>query len=151
MKNFTAADLQSLARGRSVSSGLFRAILADGEAVQDLTRLLQVEELRDTPGSSGPAKTVAADELEPVPEMTVTWDELTRYAEQRLYDSNRVLAVEHFLEKHFPDDLKRLRAAFAGGETHFDVQNSDTHIDFRSAAHKQAPPGKHQSGGRPSA
>jgi len=151
MKNFTAADLQSLARGRSVSSALFRAILADDEAVEDLTRMLQVEELRDTPGSSSPSKTAAPDELEAVPEMTVTWDELTRYAEQRLQDRNRVAAVEHFLEKHFPEDLKRLRAAFAGADTHFDVQNSDTHLDFRSGAQKQAPPGKQQSGGRPSA
>jgi hypothetical protein len=151
MKNFTAADLQSLARGRSVSSALFRAILADDEAVEDVTRMLQVEELRETPGSSGPSKTVTPDELEAVPEMTVTWDELTRYAEQRLHDLNRVAAVERFLQKHFPEDLKRLSAAFAGADTHFDVQGSDTQIDFRSKAQKQAPPGKHQSGGRPSA
>jgi hypothetical protein len=150
MKNFTAADLQSLARGRSVSSGLFRAILADDEAVDDLSRMLQVEELRETPGASGPAKTVSPDELEPVPEMTVTWEELTRYAEQRLHDLNRVVAVERFLQKHFPEDLKRLNAALAGADTHFDVQGSDTQIEFRPGAQKQAPPGKQLPGGRSS-
>jgi hypothetical protein len=150
MKNFTAADLQSLARGRSVSSELFRAILADDEAVADLSRMLQVEELRETPATSGPAKTAAPDEVESIPEMTVTWDELTRYAEQRLHDRNRAAAVEQFLQKHFPEDLKRINAALAGADTHFDVQGSDTHIEYRPSAAKQAPPGKQAPGGRTS-
>ncbi len=51
MKSFTAADLEKLARGQRVPADVFKAALADPQAVRDLARLLQV---RDLLAPSGP-------------------------------------------------------------------------------------------------
>jgi hypothetical protein len=133
MKNFTLADLEALARGRSVGSDAFRAIFADPDAVTDLAQLLQVREL-----VGGPAA-----EIDPGPlvRMDVTFDELARHGEGRLHDPERVRAVERFLAEHFPESLAQPRDA--GGETVVDYHapQGDTVIQFGSEAGKKSPPG----------
>jgi len=116
MKSFTSADLETLTRGRSVSRDAFLAMLADNEAVDDITRLVHVQEIRD--GEDPPAE----PDLEPPPKMTVTFEELARYSEQRLTDLARVLAVERFLAQHFPEYLAQMKAAAAGADTRVDMR-----------------------------
>jgi hypothetical protein len=111
MKHFTAADLEALAQGRRVGSEVFRAVFADPNAVNELARMLQVRELLEAPDPDLP---------EPVnlPDMDVTFDELTCHAERRLDDPKRGAAVERFLMHHFPE-------AVTG------AASDDTHIEFR--------------------
>jgi hypothetical protein len=111
MKHFTAADLEALAQGRRVGSDVFRAVFADADAVNKLARLLQVRELLEAP-DPGLAEPVN------LPDMDVTFDELTRHAERRLDDPKREAAVERFLMHHFPE-------AVTG------AASDDTHIEFR--------------------
>jgi hypothetical protein len=95
MTNYTATDLQALARGRSVPPEVFRSIFADPAAVADLARLLQVRQLHEVPAPEIP-------EPPPLPVMDVTFEELARHGERRLHDPQRVAAVEAFLARHFP-------------------------------------------------
>ncbi len=98
MKSFTASDLQRLARGQRVPGETFRAVFADAEAVEQLARLLQVRQLLDT-------RQAEVRDLASVPEMDVTFDELTVYGEGRPLAPERRAAVERFLGKHFPEAL----------------------------------------------
>jgi hypothetical protein len=120
MKHFTAADLEALANGRRVGSDVFRAVLADPEAVNDLARLLQVRELLEAPdpGLGEPVN---------LPDMDVTFDELTRHAERRLDDRKREAAVDHFLMRHFPEDVTG-------------AASDDTHIEFLGNQETVFPP-----------
>jgi hypothetical protein len=113
MKNFTAADLEKLAQGAGVPGDVFRAVFADPEAVADLARLMQVRELLASP----PTELRGMTDL---PDMDVSWDELSRYGEGRPLEPDRRIAVECFLGKHFPEALVQP----SGTETHFDFHTS---------------------------
>jgi hypothetical protein len=98
MKNFTAADLQRLARGQHLPGEVFRAVFADPGAVEQLARLLQVRQLLDT-------RQAEVRELAAAPDMDVTLEELAGYGEGRSLPPERRSAVERFLGKHFPEGL----------------------------------------------
>jgi hypothetical protein len=132
MKSFTSADLESLTRGRSVVKDAFLAMLADGEACDEITRLVHAQEIREAVADwqhpEPDANEMQKRELEPPPPMSVTFEELARYAEQRLTDLARVIAVERFLAQHFPEYLARVRAAAAGADTLVELRG-DTRCD----------------------
>jgi hypothetical protein len=100
MQNYTAADLQRLATGRAVPGDVFRAILADPRARDELNRLVQVRDLLD-------AGRVEGARSEDVADMDVTFDELARYGEQQSLAPERRAAVERFLAKHYPEALAK--------------------------------------------
>jgi hypothetical protein len=111
MKDFTTADLEMLAHGQPVAPEVFRSIFADDDAVTELSRLLQVRDLVAPP----PPELVEPMNL---PEMDVTFDDLTRYTEGQSLDAQCRQAVERFLHKHFPDSVD---------------PGADTHIEFRAS------------------
>jgi hypothetical protein len=117
MKSFTTADLDKLARGQRVPGDVFRAVFADAEAVGDLARLVQVRELLATAEPAGIGSLAGASGLCALPDMDVTWDELSRYGEGRPLDLERRTAVERFLGKHFPEAL-------------VEPSGTDTQVDF---------------------
>ena len=134
MKSYTAADLEALAQGRSVSRQVFRAILCDPEAMNELNRMAQVAELRHFKDNNSEPR----PDPEPPPVMDVTFDELTRYAEGNLPDLERMIAVQNFLAKHFPEDLARIRARAASADTH--MKFNDTAVELGGEKPKQEPP-----------
>jgi hypothetical protein len=118
VRSFTAADLETLARGRRVEPDVFQAIMADAEAVGELARLRQVQELLD-PETEAPR---AAE----VPVMDVSWDELAAYGEGKQLAPARCQAVERFLGAHFPAALR-------------DAAGSDTCVNLRSDEDTELP------------
>jgi hypothetical protein len=136
MRSFTAADLEALAWGRRVEAEVFRAIMADPEAVGDLARLRQVIELINPPAPEVPAP-------ENLPHMDVSLDELAAYGEGEQLSPDRHGAVERLLRDHFPEGLR-------------DPASSDTYADFRASEETQLhyrkgpapePPGPPPQGG----
>lgn len=130
MKSFTSADLDALTRGRSVHRDAFLAMLNDGEACDEITRLVHAQEIREAAVEEPvtDANEHQQRDVEPPPVLTITLEELARYAEQRLPDLARVIAVERFLAQHFPEYLTRSRAAAAGADTQIELRG-DTHCD----------------------
>ena len=98
MKPRTGEDLDALARGKSIERAAFLALLADEEARAELTRLAQVRDVLEGAG----------EPEEPDVEMDVSWEELASHAEGTLADEGRRLAVERFLNRHFPQGLSAL-------------------------------------------
>jgi hypothetical protein len=92
------AELDALARGEGIERAAFLALLGDPQARADLTRLAQLRLV--LAGAAEPDK--PDDDA-----MGVTWEELARHAEGTLEES-RQLAVERFLNRHFPEALKAL-------------------------------------------
>jgi hypothetical protein len=122
MKSFTAVDLEKLARGQRLPGDAFRSLFADAAAVADLARLLQVRQL------------LTAGELDwrpppDAPEMDVTWEELARHGEGRPLDPARQVAVERFLDQHFPQAC----LPAAEGDTVEFPRSQDTQVEFGPA------------------
>ncbi|HKI36844.1 MAG TPA: hypothetical protein VKA46_33640 [Gemmataceae bacterium] len=108
MNEFTPNDLERLARGDSIAPETFRAILASPEAVDQLTKLVQVRELFEEPKDD--------IDLTNVPAMDVSFEELALYVEGRLKNPARQAAVAQFCQEQlpgFPPPLPRYRRRVA--------------------------------------
>lgn len=98
MKRDTTVDLDRLARGESIDQAAFLDLLGDPDAQAELEQAARLREIL-APGQGLPQ---VPDSLV----MDVTWDELARHAEGSLDDPTRRLAVEVFLNQHFPEALR---------------------------------------------
>ncbi len=93
MKPQTANDVEALARGRAVGSDAFRAVFADAEALSRLARSLEVADLvRPLDDELSPAG--------PPAELEFSFEELSRFGEDKLRDPKRREAIARFLEAH---------------------------------------------------
>jgi hypothetical protein len=97
MNHYTTDDLEALARGRPVPPDVFQAIVADRQALTEITRRLQVRELlEDLREEEGPANLARMD---------VTLAELALFFEGKLEDGPRLAAVLRFLQEQYPDAM----------------------------------------------
>lgn len=104
MSRDTATDLDKLARGEAVERDAFLALLGDPAAREGLERLARARAALDDAG---------VPDAPPGVEMDVSWEELALHAEGALTDEERRLAVDRFLNRHFPEAL----AADGSGNT----------------------------------
>jgi hypothetical protein len=98
-------DLDKLARGEAIDPAVFLALLGELSARQGLQQAGLVHAVL--------ASTGGRPEVPAGMRMEVTWEELASHAEGALTDESRRLAVERFLNHHFPEALQ----GRSGGET----------------------------------
>lgn len=105
-------ELDKLARGESLDREEFLALLGDPAMHHELDQVAALSSVVGGPGV----------ELE-LPEgfvMDVSWEELARHGDGTLTDETRRMAVERFLNQHFPEALGNVadhETKLSGGDT----------------------------------
>lgn len=104
---YKPADVEKLARGEAIATDSFLAIISNPAAVaqaaaQRELRLLLNEAAGQPASPSETAQPSPATE-DTAADCDVDCEDLALYAEDKLHDPARVVAVRRFLERHFPE------------------------------------------------